>query len=301
MKIVIFGGSGFLGKHLIPRLLASGHSITLITRRPSAVTKDPFPSIDVEEWSTPERLAIVLDGIDAIVNLAGESIGAKRWTAARKNKILTSRVETTRAIVQTIERMSKKPSVLLSASAVGYYGNVENDEVTETHPPGNDFLANVCVRWEEGARKADRFGVRVVLPRTGIVLARDGGALQRMLLPFRLFVGGPIGTGKQWFPWIHIEDEIDAMTYLLEHSTISGPINLVAPESITMKKFCSALGKAMNRPSWAPVPSFVLKIALGEMAEALVLGGQKVVPKELVYAGFRFKYSRIDQALAEIF
>jgi uncharacterized protein (TIGR01777 family) len=300
MKIVLFGGSGFLGKHLVPKLLAESHGVTLISRRPEIVRRRIVPFVEVKEWSTPEKLGSLLEGTDAFVNLAGESIGAKRWSVSRKDEILTSRIETTRTIVETIGKMSRKPSVLLSASAVGYYGNVEDEEVTETHLPGKDFLADVCVRWETEAMKAERLGVRVILPRTGIVLAKNGGALQRMLVPFRLFAGGPLGSGNQWFPWIHIDDEINAMIHTLEHSAISGPINLVAPESITMKQFCSAFGKAMHRPSWAPVPSFVLKVILGEMAEALVLGGQKVVSKKLVESGYRFKFSRIDEALVEI-
>lgn len=300
MKIVLFGGSGFLGGHLVPKLLSKGHTVILVSRRPELVRRKIVPFLDVKEWSTPEKLGSVIEGTDAVVNLMGESIGTKRWSDPRKKKLLASRIETTRTIVETIGKTSRKPSVLLNASAVGYYGNVENDEVTETYPAGNDFLAHLCVRWEAEARKAEPMGVRIVLPRTGIVLAKDGGALQRMLLPFRMFVGGPLGSGKQWFPWIHIDDEIDAMIYALEHSEISGPINLVAPESITMKQFCTALGNAMRRPSWAPVPSFVLKIILGEMADALVLGGQKVSSQKLIQSGYRFKFSRIDEALAEI-
>jgi uncharacterized protein (TIGR01777 family) len=301
LKIVLFGGSGFLGKHLVPKLLAKGYGVTLISRRLEMVRKNLAPSVEVKEWSTSDKLASILEGTDAVVNLTGESIGAKRWSASRKNEMLSSRIETTRTIVQAIGKTTKKPSVLLNASAVGYYGNVENEEVTEDHQPGNDFLANLCVQWEEEAKKAERFGVRVVLPRTGIVLAKDGGALQKMLLPFRLFAGGPLGSGKQWFPWIHIDDEIDAMIFTLEHQSIGGPVNLVAPECITMKQFCSALGKAMHRPSWIPVPSFVLKIVLGEMAEALVLGGQKVASHKLLDSGYQFKCSSIDEALGQIF
>ena len=300
MKIVLFGGSGFLGRRLIPKLLSKVHTVILVSRRPELVGRNIVPFVDVKEWSTPEKLASVIDGTDAVINLTGESIGTMRWSDARKKKLLASRIETTRSIVEAIGRTSRKPSVLLNASAVGYYGNVENDNVTENHPPGNDFLADLCVRWEAEASKAEPMGVRVVLPRTGIVLAKDGGALQRMLIPFRMFVGGPLGSGKQWFPWIHIDDEIDAMIYALEHSEISGPINLVAPESVTMRRFCFTLGKTMHRPSWAPVPAFILKIILGEMAESLVLGGQKVSSQKLIESGYQFKFSRIDEALAEI-
>ncbi len=301
MKTVLFGGSGFLGKYLIAKLAENGHQITLVSRRPDIVGKTLPSSVSIKPWAPPEQLASILEGSDAIVNLAGASIGTKRWSTKRKEEILSSRIDSTQTIVEAIGRTSKKPSVLVNASAVGYYGNVPDDEVTETYPAGRDFLADVCARWEAEAMKAEQLGVRVVLLRSGIVLAKDGGALQRMLLPFRLCVGGPIGSGRQWFPWIHIDDEISAMVYALENSRIVGPVNLAAPDSITMKQFCTALGKAMHRPSWAPVPSFVLKIVLGEMAEALVLGGQKVIPKKLKEGGFRFRYTKVGDALSAIF
>jgi uncharacterized protein (TIGR01777 family) len=300
MRIVLFGGSGFLGRYLIRRLAESGHEITLISRRPDVVQKKVHNAVTVKPWTPLENLPSILDGKDAVVNLAGESIGSARWTAIRKQAMLSSRVDTTKIVVEAVGKTTRKPSVLLNASAVGYYGNVPDREVTETHPPGDDFLADLCVHWEAEAIKAEKYGVRVVMPRTGIVLARDGGALQRMLLPFRLFVGGPLGSGRQWFPWIHIDDEINAMVFALENSAIAGPVNLTAPESVTMKQFCSALGKAMHRPSWARVPSFVLRIVLGEMADALVLGGQKAVPKKLMESGFEFKFGRLQDALKSI-
>jgi len=301
MRITLLGGSGFLGKHLISALSASGHSITLITRRPQTVRQTVPPAVEVQRRSTPEALASIINESDAVVNLTGESIGAKRWSRKRKQEILSSRVETTRNVVEAIGRTSKKPSVLLNASAVGYYGNVQSGDVSERHPPGTDFLADVCVQWEAEARKAERFGVRVLLPRSGVVLANDAEALQRMMVPFKFFVGGPLGSGAQWFPWIHIDDEIGAMVHLLGNPTATGPYNFVAPESVTMRQFCSVLGKAMHKLSWAPVPSFVLKIVLGEMAEALVLGGQKAVPQKLMESGYQFRYSGIREALAQIF
>lgn len=301
MRVVIFGGSGFIGKHLIPKLISSGHKVTLVSRHPESVETNVQQGVKIQGWNPQENLIAALEGIDTIVNLAGESIGAGRWTASRKEEILSSRIDTTKTIVTVLKNLSKKPSVLLNSSAVGYYGNTHDDDVIENHPAGKDFLADVCVQWENEARKAEQFGIRVVLPRTGIILAGDGGALQRMVLPFRLFVGGPLGSGRQWFPWIHIDDEIAAMIHAIENSSLSGPVNFAAPQPITMTQFCSALGKAMHRPSWAPVPSFVLKIILGEMAEALVLGGQKVDTKKLVESGFRFSYDKIENALGKIF
>ncbi|MDD1748752.1 MAG: TIGR01777 family oxidoreductase [Methanothrix sp.] len=300
MKIVLFGGSGFLGSYLVKRLAESNHEITLVSRRPDLVQKKMNSAVTVKPWTPVETLPAILDGSDAVVNLAGESIGSGRWTVGRKQMMLSSRVDTTRTVLEAIGKTTKKPSVLLNASAVGYYGNVPEGDVTETHAPGNDFLADLCVRWEAEATKAKEFGVRVVLPRTGIVLANDGGALQRMLLPFRLFAGGPLGSGRQWFPWIHIDDEVNAMVFALENSGIVGPVNFTAPEAVTMKQFCSALGKAMHRPSWAPVPAFILRTILGEMADALVLGGQKAVPTKLIGCGFEFKYGRLEKALASI-
>ncbi len=300
MKIVLFGGSGFLGTHLIQRLAPAGHTLSVVTRRPNSLIDTVPTSVGVKSWFPLEGLPSILEGADAIINLMGESIGAKRWSESRKQAIMSSRVETTRAIVDAIRKTATKPSVLLNASAVGYYGNVPEGEVTESDPPGIDFLANVCVRWEAEALKAAELGVRVVMPRSGVVLARSGGALQRMLLPFTLFAGGPLGSGRQWFPWIHIEDEIRGMVFALENTQVSGPFNLAAPESVTMKQFCSALGKAMHRPSWAPVPSFVLRTLLGEMADALVLGGQKVIPEKLLKSGFKFRYHGVEEALRSI-
>jgi uncharacterized protein len=300
LNVVLFGGSGLIGRHLIARLSAQGHQITLVTRRPDSLRDVVSPSVTVKSWPPPDGLSSIIDGVDAVVNLTGESIGAKRWSESRKREILSSRVDSTRAIVAGIGRTSRKPRVLLNASAVGYYGNVEKGDVTEDHAPGNDFLAEVCIKWEEESKKAIQFGMRVVTPRSGVVLAKNAEALRRMILPFRLFAGGTLGSGRQWFPWIHIDDEAAAMMHLLETPDISGPVNLVAPESVTMRQFCSALGKALHRPLWAPVPAFVLKTLLGEMADALVLGGQRAVPSVLVASGYRFTYSELSKALAEI-
>jgi len=300
MKIILFGGSGFLGSHLIQKLAATGHEVILVTRRPNSLVDTVPASVSVKSWFPLEGLSSIINGSDAVVNLIGESIGAKRWSPARKQEILSSRVDTTRSVVNAIGRTTRKPSVLLNASAVGYYGNVPDGEIVETHPSGNDFLADVCARWEAEALKVEQFGVRVVMPRSGLVLSDDGGALPRMLLPFRLFAGGTLGSGKQWVPWIHIDDEVNAMIYALGNSEISGPINSTAPEAVTMKQFCAAIGKAMHRPSWAPVPAFVLRTILGEMADALVLGGQKAVPTRLLESGFEFKYRKVEEAFRSI-
>jgi len=241
-----------------------------------------------------------VDGADAVICLAGENLSRKRWSARQKEVMRESRIGTTRSIVFAIGEAKKKPSVLVCASGAGYYGNVAEGDVTEDAPKGTGFLSDLCRDWEEEAMKAAASGVRVVTLRMGVVLGRNGGALQKMLLPFKLFAGGPLGTGRQWFPWIHLEDEVGVILHALGNSSMRGPINLAAPEPVTMAQFCKSLGKAMHRPSWAPVPGFVLKLALGEMAE-MILKGQRVVPKRVSEAGYAFRYPTLGGALRDIF
>lgn len=297
MKIVLAGATGFIGERLVRRLREEGHALTILTRQrrenKEGVSYARWDGKTVEEWATS------IDGSDAIINLAGEPIAAKRWSKSRKDLILSSRVNATKAIVEAIAKATKKPEVLLNASAVGFYGDVKEGEVTESHPPSSDFLGTTCAKWEEAARKAEASGVRVVRFRTGIVLEKNGGALKKLLLPFNLFVGGPLGTGRQWFPWIHIDDEIGAIVFALTNKSLSGPVNLAAPEPATMHGFCKALGRAVGRPSWAPVPGFVLQIVLGEMS-TMLLGGQKIIPKKLLEAGYKFQFPQLDMALRQV-
>lgn len=302
MKIVIAGGSGFLGKALTARLLEAGHTIGILSRNPSNAKQSLPNQVAIEPWDakTIGEWARLIDGADAVVNLTGESIGGKRWTRKQKELIRSSRIDSTHAIVEAIRQASNRPRVLVNQSAVGYYGNVPFVPVEEDHPPGNDFLSYVAVQWEAEAQKATALGVRVVTPRTGVVLSTKGGALPRMLLPFKLYIGGALGSGTQWFPWIHLEDEIGAMIFVLEDERCAGAINFAAPGSVTMKEFCAALGRAMHRPSWAPVPGFVLKIILGEMAGPLLLGGQRVIPRKLLDAGYRFRFATVHEALQDI-
>jgi uncharacterized protein (TIGR01777 family) len=302
MNVLIAGGSGFLGKALATRLLEAGHTVSILSRNPSA-TRQSFPDrVAVEQWDarTVGSWIRLVEGADAVVNLTGESIGAKRWTQTQKERILSSRIDSTRAIVEALRQASRRPRVLVNQSAVGYYGNVPFVPVEEDHPPGNDFLAHVAVQWETEARKATDLGVRVVIPRTGVVLSAQGGALPRLLPPFRFFIGGPLGSGSQWFPWIHLDDEIGAMMFVVEKETIEGAVNFAAPGSVTMKEFCAALGKVLHRPSWAPVPGFVLKLILGEMAGPLLLHGQRVVPRKLLDAGYAFRFPTVYEALQDI-
>ncbi|MBI4429789.1 MAG: TIGR01777 family protein [Ignavibacteriales bacterium] len=302
MKIVITGGSGFLGTALVKRLTDTNHSLVILSRNPQKAKGKLPVNVHVDYWDAMTSGSWIqhVDGAEAIINLTGESLGGKRWTKKQKEILLSSRIQSTRGIVEALSNAKTKPKVLINQSAVGFYGDVPAGDVTESHPKGNDFLGDVASQWENEARKAEVLGIRVVTPRTGVVLDRKGGALPRLLLPFSMFVGGPLGSGMQWFPWIHLEDEIGALVFALENSKLSGPVNLTAPEPVTMKDFCSALGKAMHRPSWAPVPGFALKILVGEMAGPLLLGGQKVIPKKLQESGYVFKFPRLESALEDI-
>jgi TIGR01777 family protein len=301
MRVIIAGGSGFIGRRLIVELLQDRHEIILLSRRPENVRKT-FPAVRVEYWDTKTGsvLTNIIDGAGAVINLTGESIAAKRWSSIQKQKILSSRIDSTRAIVNALEHTPHRPSVLLNASAVGYYAHVPEGEVTETYPKGNGFLPDVCNQSEMEAQKAQEFGVRVVLLRTGIVLDKSEGALHKLLLPFRMFIGGPLGNGRRWFPWIHVQDEVNAILYAMEHERIDGPLNLAAPQSIRMIEFCNVLGSVLHRPSWLPVPGFALRLILGEMAEPLLFQGQKIIPKKLLEADFKFQFPNLENALQDI-
>jgi uncharacterized protein (TIGR01777 family) len=231
-----------------------------------------------------------------VINLAGEPIPAKRWTAAQKEKIRSSRINTTRALVVAMGKAKKKPSLLISSSAIGYYGPRGDEAVVEESEPGNDFVSQVCVQWEEEAQNAESFGVRVVCLRTGIVIGKGGGALAKMVLPFKLFAGGPIGSGRQWVSWIQLEDEVGLIVHLLQKEEASGAVNATAPVPVTMKVLCQTLGKVLHRPCWAPVPAFALRVLMGEMADVVVTG-QRVLPAKAQQLGYTFKYPDLTEAL----
>lgn len=299
MKIVVAGGSGFIGRALIEGLVREGHAVTLLSRRKGAGERTPGLEVEVWDAATVGAWGDRVREADAVINLTGELIAGKRWSRAQKDIIRKSRVESTRALVAAMGSGSKRPAVFINASGVGYYGSVPAGDVPESFPPGRGFLADVCKAWEDEAFAATALGVRVAAVRFGVVLAADGGALGRMLLPFRLFVGGTIGSGSQWFPWIHRDDVVGGILFVLRTPSISGGVNFAGPEAVTMREFCARIGSAMGRPSWAPVPAFVLRIALGEMAE-MILTGQRVIPKKLTDAGFSFQYPTVSAALQEI-
>jgi uncharacterized protein (TIGR01777 family) len=302
VKIVIAGGTGFIGRALSADLLGGGHRVTVLTRDPERIAagrSDGVQGVQYALWDPMSARVSWIEGADAIINLAGESIGARRWTRAQKARIVGSRVGATRSLVAACRSAGTPPSVFVSASGVGYYGNVDEGEVTEDHPPGDDFLATTCRQWEAEAMKAEALGIRTVCVRSGVVLGDRGGALDRMKVPFRLFVGGTIGSGRQWFPWIHRRDLVAALRFAIEQDTIAGPVNATSPGAVRMKEFCRTLGSVLRRPCWFPVPAPLLRIVLGEFSET-VLTGQKAVPMRLLTSGFPFSFPTLEPALSDI-
>lgn len=294
MRIVISGGSGLLGRALTRALRAAGHSVIVLTRRPHGVG-------DVH-WTpeTPGAWIAAVQAADAVVNLSGEGIAERRWSAERKQAIVSSRVEATRALTGALREAVEPAAVFLSGSAIGFYGNRGDEEVTELTPPGSDFLAEVCVTWEREAIVASDL-TRVVLLRTGVVLAREGGALAQMALPFRFFAGGPIGSGRQYISWIHRDDWVAMVMWLLESSSLRGPVNLTAPRPERNADFARMLGRVLHRPAFLPAPAFALRLALGELADAAILGGQRVLPTVALSNGFAFRYPELEEALRAIY
>jgi uncharacterized protein (TIGR01777 family) len=293
--IVIAGGTGLLGTALLEALRLDGHRVTVLTRRPTREN-------DIR-WSPGEgdvSWASTLNGADAVINLAGTSIANGRWTAARKASIHESRKRATGALVRAIAAAPQPPSVFLSASAVGYYGAGSDQPATETTPPGSDFLAGVCRDWEAIADQAANRS-RVVLLRSGVVFARHGGALPQLALPFKLFAGGPAGTGRQFVSWIHLDDWVAMVKWALATPTIAGPLNVTAPAPVTNEELSRTIGRVLGRPSWLKAPSFALRLILGEMADALVLGGQRAIPEAARTHGFVFRYPTVESALKEIY
>src|SRR5262245_5502172 len=299
MKFVIAGATGFIGSILCDRLWNQFHSLVLLSRKPPAevgVTKKEWLVWNPPVGGSWEQ---AIDGADGIINLAGESIADKRWSKEQKNILRRSRIDSTRALVNAIGKARNKPKFFLNASAVGYYGPHGDETLTETSAPGNDFLAQLCVELEREALKAEAHGVRVALVRTGIVLGKNQGALKKMVPPFKMFVGRRLGSGKQWMPWIHVEDEIGLLQFLAENENARGPFNGAAPDPVTMDDFAKALGNALKRPSWMAVPPSALALIAGEMADML-LTGQRAAPEAGIKLGYQFQYPTIDDALASL-
>jgi uncharacterized protein len=300
MKIAVAGGTGFVGSRLVQRLQEEGHQVLLLTRNLEKAKKQ-FPQAEVVAYtpkaSGPWQEAIA--GCDGVVNLAGEPI-AERWTESSKVELKASRQLGTEKIVEAIANANAKPTVLVNASAIGFYGTSETEVFSETSPPGTDYLAEICQAWENAAQKVTELGVRLVIPRIGIVLGPEGGALAKMEMPFRLFAGGPIGTGKQWVSWVHRDDLAAFILKALTDTSLQGIYNATAPEPVRMSDFCNILGTVLNRPSWLPVPGFALELLLGEGAQ-LVLQGQHVQSQHTQVSGFQFQYRTLKAAFSQIF
>ena len=305
MNVLITGGSGLLGRRLTRHLLASGHQVTILSRKPEAVSGLPA-AVTIAGWDgrTAAGWQPHADAADAIVNLAGASIKGdgflpSRWTPKRKALILNSRVQAGQAVMEALRAAPKKPRSLLQASAVGYYGPRGAEPVTEDGAPGADFLAGVCQQWEASTHEAESLGVRRVVLRTGLPLSMQGGAMPLLVLPFRLFAGGWFGEGRQYYPWIHIDDYIAALAFLLESDKARGVFNISAPQPVPNRQFAATLGRVLRRPSWLPTPRFAMQLALGEVS-TVVLDGQNAVPAALQQAGFAFKYPELEPALRDL-
>jgi uncharacterized protein len=309
MRVVITGGSGLIGRAVAAPLAAEGHDVVVLSRDPARVRGLPSGA-RAARWDgrTAAEWEPLLERGAAILNLAGEGIAAGRWSEERKRRIRDSRVEAGRAVVEALRLAAaagRAPSVVLQASGVGYYGDCGDQEIGEDHPPGggaagaDDFLAAVSVAWEAATTDVEPLGVRRVVLRTGIVLDRDGGALPKMLPAFRWGVGGPLGSGRQWFPWIHMADEVGAILFLLANPAARGPFNLCAPRPVTNRDFAHLLGRQLHRPALMPVPAPALRLALGEMADAL-LRSQRALPRRLLAAGYGFRFPELPGALSDL-
>ncbi|MCL7489026.1 MAG: TIGR01777 family oxidoreductase [Desulfobulbaceae bacterium] len=295
MRSLVTGGTGFIGRHLVKKL-----------EQPRVLGRDPkrihklLRNVDAFQWSPSSPPdAKVFEDIDTVFHLAGESVFKGRWTEEKKERIMRSRVEGTRNLVELLSTLAKPPSTLICASAIGYYGPQGEKILTESSPAGDDFLSRVCIAWEAEASKAEKLGIRVVQLRTGIVLGGDGGALPQMLTPFRLGVGGRIGSGNQYMSWIHIDDLVNIMLFAAGTESIRGPVNGVAPSPMTNREFTATLASVLHRPAMLQVPGFVLKITLGEFADVL-LGSQRVIPEKAAEAGYVFRYPELNEALQDL-
>ncbi len=305
MRIVITGGTGFIGRALAKELAGAGYEVILLSRNPARATGLPA-GVRAERWDgrTAAGWGGLVEGALAIVNLAGENLSGgtfppARWTPERKALIRSSRLDAGAAVLEAVTAARAKPRVVIQASGIGHYGSREEELLTEEDRPGDDFLARLTVEWEASTALVTAQGVRHVSIRTGVVLSPDEGALKQLLLPFKLFVGGPMGSGRQGFSWIHPADEVGAIRFLIENERAHGPFNLCAPQPLTNAEFARVLGKVLGRPSWLRVPGFVLRLALGEVA-SMVLEGQKALPKKLLDLGFRFRFPDAESALRDL-
>jgi len=301
MRVIITGATGFIGRALC-RELCRDYEVIALSRNAEGARQSIGDPAKVVQWDarTPTGWDREADGARAIISLAGENVACGRWTQARKSRILQSRLDAAKAVVEAVKRLQNKPKVVILASAVGYYGPRQDEQLDEDSAPGEGFLAGVCRQVERFAEEIEGLGVRCVVIRTGVVLGRSGGALAKLAKPFRFYLGGHLGSGRQWFSWISLEDEVAAIRFLVEDERFRGVFNLTAPKPVTMKEFCQVLGKVLNRPAWLSVPGLAARLALGEMADEMLLSGQRVLPRRLLAAGFKFKYPDLEKALGDI-
>lgn len=300
MKILITGSSGLVGSALVPALVKAGHTVCRLVRPGSVAKNEMHDGFQVAWNPATGELGGAGVGADAVVNLAGASIADGRWSAERKTELRSSRIDTTRVLIAALAKMNARPRVFVSASATGFYGHRGDELLAEESLPGNEFLSNLAKDWEAEALKAEAIGVRVVLARFGVILARDGGALPKIVLPFRFFAGGKIGSGKQWMSWISLDDVIEILRFALENGNVRGSINVISPQPVQNSEFTKTLASVLHRPALFPAPPFVLRLALGEMADALLLSSQRVLPKKLESLGYHFQYSDLADALKNI-
>lgn len=300
MRVLMSGATGFVGRALCRRLIGAGDEVRAFSRRPAQAkaSLDGVGRVFAWDAATYEPPAEAFEGVDAVIHLAGESV-VGLWTKAKREAIRASRVDSTQLLVAAMSKLTERPKTLISASAIGYYGEKGEADVAEDSPPDNDFLGQVAVAWESAALRAERSGVRVVCLRTGIILGQGGGALDAMLLPFKLGVGGPLGSGRQWWSWVALDDVIGLIDFALRTPEVEGPLNVTAPSPVRQKDFAKALGRALHRPAFVPAPAFALKLVLGGFSTEL-LSSKKVLPRKAERLGYRFQFSDLDDCLAHV-
>ncbi len=306
MKVIIAGGTGVIGRALIAHLAGLGYEIIVLSRNPDKHREAMPEGVQIAYWDglSNGEWANIVDGADAVINFAGENLAGEgflpeRWTGDKKKRLRQSRIDSGRAIVEAIVAAEQKPKVLVQSSAIGYYGPRDDEPITESDPAGDDFLASIAVEWEACTEAVESMGVRRVIIRTGLIQTLEGGPLARMYLPYKLFGGVYFGNGRQYWSWIHLDDEIRAIRFLMENDLAQGPFNLTAPNPVTCRDFGKTLGKVMGRPSYMPAPGFALKLLIGEVA-TIVMDGQNVLPKKLEELGFSFKFTDLERALQDI-
>jgi uncharacterized protein (TIGR01777 family) len=310
-KIIITGATGSIGRNLVQELTARGDKVIIFTRNPEKAEKkianrNKYVKWDYERLDDPSSLhyagtswMIELNGVDAVVHLAGANLGAKRWNEKYKKLSYDSRIISTRNLVEAIKRLEQKPKAFICSSAVGIYGNRYDEVLAESSSLGDDFMAHICKDWEKEAEKVEQYGVRRVSVRTGLVMMKDDGVLKKMLLPFKLFIGGPLGNGRQWFPWIHVDDIVGIYIHAIDNESVSDAINGASPGMVTMKEFAKTLGKVLKRPSFFPVPKFAMKIVAGEVAEYAVMS-QRTSVEKILKLGYKFKFENLEEALKDL-